>query len=456
MYRTLLHHPLEGTEVTGVRITDGDYTTRAIYATYSESAYIRDGKVVLVSPVTDPITSDIFGTLKNKYVEYGGAVYYVQTVSTTSNPSTSEFYAKAAKGYLVTFPEMRIFSGADQIDAIQSAKITAASNNGDNLTFGSVCTSCLEVKIINHNGDITIPAGTTLNAYKVADDGTETQIGVYNVEKSERVSKHIYKITAYDNVRKLDADITEWLRGLTGWPYAITDFYGMLCEHFELSHNWSSYSTVEDFMVYQFDVEDGTTGRQLMGWICECMGNYCIARPDGGLISRWYKTGYIKLFHSKSLMPGTNPEREQFYYQGSLSYGDFVAQEANYAQVRVDSSVESVPWPDYSNVSGSDKSNMYVITGNPILLAHPTYQDNNAPTAGSVNKVLAEIADRYDSLNYVPFRVTIPENPTVNVGDHVLVYGENNKGLFVAPIAEMVWSGHKMTLECHCKRTRRE
>lgn len=343
---------------------------------------------------------------------------------------------------LIVLPDgTELFSGVDRENTIRNCTITYASNDGDDLMMGSVCSACLEAKVFTATGDFSVAVGDVLTVYKVAEDGTRTQIGVFNAETPTKVTKHIYKITAYDNIRKLDVDMTDWLRGLTGWPYAITTFYSMICEKCGLESHWSSWSGIANFEVHKFDVEKSVTGRQLVSWCAEVMGDYCIANPDGSVQCNWYKTSYIRLY--KSDLPGTSPEIEQRYYQGSLSYADFETMDADEVLVREDDSEDSPLWPDVDTV------NPYIISGNPIMLNHPDY------ISGSnlfIWDVLDEIRDRYNFNVYRPFKVTIPELLAAKVGRYAFVQTDN--GTILAPITSLVWSGHKMVLECTAKRTR--
>ena len=351
---------------------------------------------------------------------------------------------------LIILPDgTELYSGAGSGDNIRSCIITYSSNDGDDLMLGSVCSAMLEAKIQSPGGDFTVAIGDVLTVYKVAEDGTRTQIGVFNVEVPTKVTKRIYKIQAYDNVRKLDVDMTEWLRSLDGWPYAITDFYSMICEECGLKWSWSSWSGIKNFLVYQFDVEKSVTGRQLVSWVAEIMGDYCIAAANGALECNWYKTTYINLY--RTALPGKREGKEQRYYQGSLSYEDFEVQDVNIVQLREDDSEDAELWPDYSDLTDVDKTNPYIITGNPILLSHPTYLTDSSVT-NSVRNALEKIADRFDFNVYRPFKVEIPELIEARAGRYAFV--QTDEGTFISPITSLVWTGQRMKLECTAKKNR--
>lgn len=461
MYRTAIVRQEKYDDVSGLIILSRS-TSQTSYSrsiSYSAKADTVDGAMVLIDPTTKTFTSaSSLSELKSKYIDLNGAIYYIPADATFSqvnvgNGTIVTSYtiqaSKAKRMYVVGF---RIFSGVSEKNAVQKVNITAASNNGDDLMIGSVCSSCLNVKIISTEGNIAVYKGDELTVYKVAPNGTETQIGVYNVSEAAWISKWQYRIIAYDNVIKLDRDITGWLRGLTGWPYALTEFYGMLATECGLESGYSTWSGASSFMVHRFDVADGTTGRQLMGSICEVMGNYCIAQTDGKLSANWYRVGYIKLYPTARAVEAGN-EYEQHWLQNALSYGDFNVQDVGYVQIREEQSEDAALWPDYG--TDADVSNAYIITGNPILMAHPTYLGTSTAT-NSVRNALTKIASRFDYTQYRPFKVTIPELPMARAGMYVQFFENENSiyPTFIAPITSMKWSGHKMTLECTAKQTR--
>lgn len=422
---------------------------------YSSKADTINGTTVLIDPTTETFTNASgLNKLKGKYIDLNGAIYLLPTDTVFSQVSigngTNAIQAsKARRLYTIGF---RVAPGAGPGNRLRKCDIHGLSSDADDLMLGSVCASWIEATIHSTDGDFTVYNGDELTVYKIAPDGAETQVGVFNVTDARWISKRVYKITAYDNVIKLDRDITGWLRGLTGWPYALTEFFGKLCDECGLESGYNTWSGASSFMVHKFDVDDGTTGRQLMGSICEVMGNYCIAQTDGKLSANWYRVGYIKLYPTAKAVESGN-EYEQHWLQNSLSYGDFNVQDVGYVQIREEQSEDAALWPDYG--TDADVSNAYIITGNPILMAHPTYLGTSTVT-DSVRNALANIASRFDYTQYRPFKVTIPELPMARAGMYVQFFENENSiyPTFIAPITSMTWSGHKMTLECTAKQTR--
>lgn len=453
MYRTRLSWEEKIENVSGLVLATGSSTSVKVSISYSTSVADVNGAPSLVNPETRNFDQNSFYTLKGYYINLSGKIYYIpqnMTVSRTSSGGTYTWKASTAKRIISV--GRSVSSGPKEKNVVISSKITASSNNGDNLMLGSVCSSQLEISIRSIGSDFSAAKGSSFSVYKIAPDGSETKIGVYNVSDAKWTSEHIYKIIAHDNVSKLNRDITGWLRGLTGWPYALTEFYGMLCDEVGVSHTYSTWDGASSFMVNQFDVEDGTTGQQLMGSICEIMGDYCIAQPDGSLRADWYSRRYIRI-HSKANQVSEGSDIDVYRYGGSLTYGDYNVKDVKFVQFREEDSEDAALWPDYGNVNNADLSNAYIITGNPIILTHPTYLTDNS-SSNSVRTAFDKIADRFDFETYRPFSVAIPETTNVHVGDYVMVGDENDKVLFLAPITDMTWTGNRIKLECTAKVNR--
>lgn len=462
MYTTVIAREEKYEDVTGLVIMSKQVsqTNYSRSIPHSAKADTVNGSVVLIEPTTKTFTTvGGLSELRGKYIDLNGAIYYIPTDATFSQVNVggvgsvaSTNTAQVSKARRMYVTGLRVAPGAGSGNRLRKCDIHGLSNDADDLMLGSVCASWIEATIHSTDGDFTVYNGDELTVYKVAPDGAETQVGVFNVTDARWISKRVYKITAYDNVIKLDRDITGWLRGLTGWPYALTEFYGMLATECGLESGYSTWSGASSFMVHRFDVADGTTGRQLMGSICEVMGNYCIAQPDGKLTANWYRVGYIKLYPTAKAVESGN-KYEQHWLQNSLSYGDFNVQDVGYVQIREEQSEDAALWPDYG--TDADVSNAYIITGNPILMAHPTYLGTSTAT-NSVRNALTKIASRFDYTQYRPFKVTIPELPMARAGMYVQFFENENSiyPTFIAPITSMKWSGHKMTLECTAKQTR--
>ena len=212
-------------------------------------------------------------------------------------------------------------AGAREESAIAQVQLTGSVNPDRELTPGGVCSTMLEVTVIDPKNQLEIGAGSRLVLRK-----ENRQAGVFYAEKPERTAAGQYRITAYDAVSRLDQDLGQWLFALSGWPYTLQAFARLVCEKCGLVLT-NSLPINGTYPVGAFSGA-GITGRQLMRWICQLGGCFCRANPEGKLEFAWYRETGLCL----------RPTGADFYYSGGLTGGEY----ATYPIEKVQLSGETV------------------------------------------------------------------------------------------------------------------
>lgn len=315
-----------------------------------------------------------------------------------------------------------VSSGTGSANAIQSVTITECVNSGEELTLGSVCAGMIEAKILAPAGGLELHAGNEMTVYR--HDGTRNHlVGVYIMEKPTRPTANTVKITGYDFVTKLDKDLTAWLNSLTGWPYKLLDFAGMVCTACGLGLVNTEIPN-GNFLVQKF-TRDSVTGRQLMQWAGELCCRFCrVSRNNPVQLEfAWYESS------EKSIAPSG----DCYYFQNSLSYEDYATAQVDAVQMRLAESDGGAVWPVVP-----ETYNRYVIIGNPLLSG--SLQADIEP---ALNTILAEL----EGFTYTPCKVSVPANMDLRAGHTVTVTDKNGKS-FTACIMTKTQAGQKDTLEC--------
>lgn len=188
---------------------------------------------------------------------------------------------------LLVLPDgSELFSGVAGENAISEVTLTHCVNAEEELTPGAVCAGMLEMKVIVPEA-LSLAAGEEITLYTVAEDGARNKEGIFIAEKPRWERANCYSITAYDRVSLLDKDLTGWLKDLSGWPYSLLDFAGMVCAECGLELITTQIPN-GDYRVQAFSAE-GITGRQLMQWAGQIAGRFCRATPDGKIEFAWYE-----------------------------------------------------------------------------------------------------------------------------------------------------------------------
>lgn len=180
--------------------------------------------------------------------------------------------------------------------ALRSVLLTASVGSA---RPGGVQAAELEVTVF---GSVEVRLGDRLELWDEAG-----QVGVFYARRITVPAPGQQQILAYDGVSKLDGDADGYLSGLT-FPVTLGDLARGLAAYFGLELTGTLLNA--DYEVPKF-LYRGITGRQLMGWICQAGGRFCVAEGNG-LRLGWFEDSGI------ALLPGT----EQFIYQGQCNLAD--------------------------------------------------------------------------------------------------------------------------------------
>lgn len=382
---------------------------------------------------------------------------------------------------IIVLPDgSEISSGINTGNAIQSCTYTECVNSGTELTLGSVCAAMVEIKLITPEGGLQIAAGAELILYK--DDGNaRRKLGIFIAEKPTRPGAHTMKLTAFDRVTLLDKDLTGWVAALTGWPYSLYDMASMVC-------NACGLELVNEdipngsYLVQKFSAE-GITGRKLMQWVGEAAGRFCRATADGKLEFAWYepanghsigtteKTAFLPLDFSYNeetqalIIDDANVQatwengivtieadsifvsddgngnvtlssgeiRQHFFFQGGLTYEDYVIAPIQKVQIHASEEDVGVVWPN-----DTEAVNTYRITGN-LLLSNEQVE--------VLQPVAQSLYDQLQAVAYTPCKVSIPARLDIRAG-HILTITDRNGKNITAYVMTKKQTGQNDSLEC--------
>jgi lipopolysaccharide export system protein LptA len=344
-------------------------------------------------------------------------------------------------------------------DNIVSVSWTEQVNSdSDNITPGAVCANAIDIEFwITSDGSLAIAQGSTLTYYKVdADTGTEYQIGIYTCEKPEKDGGNKYKVTAYDNIAKLDIDVADWLNSLN-FPITIEAFANSLAAKCGLT--FKNVPPINGDYPVQAFTANSSTGRDLMKMVAQATGCFIRAAANGELEYAWYVTNselLIATNKSKSLrfhktaydkenkilrdrqvvklrtadvvyQPESTP-----YFSGQLTFSDFTVTAIDKVQVKQSDDDVGVIYP--ADAAGT---NALVISCNKLLVT-----DSDA----TLRPYVKNLYDRLNNMVYVPCsNIQTPETLDIRAGDIVTV--TDGKRKFVTWITSIKRSGNRCTFE---------
>ena len=326
------------------------------------------------------------------------------------------------KNILILPDGTELRSGAGEKHAIRSIKLSEMVNNGADLMPGSCCSDMIEASIFAPGGALEITSGDKISLWKEAPDRNRVHMGVYTVEAPTRPTANTMKVVGYDNVAKLDKDITAWLESLTGWPYSINDFAAMVCQACGLTFSPSVGFPNEDFQIQQWS-KSGVTGRQIMRWLGEIACRFVHADPQGNICFRWYEDSGKRFA----------PNGSDYYFAGTFSYENYQIAPVDAVQLRLSDNQAGALWPE-----AEAGSNSYVITGNAILMSRAT--EDLLP-------VLESIQAELSAVTYTPCTVSGLSDALVRAGSIISIEDKNGR-LVRAYVMEKTSTGQRDTFTC--------
>lgn len=311
-----------------------------------------------------------------------------------------------------------ISSGVTGESAVKSATLTQRVNEGRELTAGSVCAAMAELTILTR-GEFTISPGDEITIYRENAEGAREDFGIFLAQEPQHTSQYLMKLTAYDRVTLLDRDLTGWLESLPGWPYTLQEFAGMVCNACGLP---LAEGTIPngDHPVRPF-TGSGITGRQIIRWIGELAGRFCICNPKGELEFSWYRQTDTRL----------TPTGERYYFGFSREdYATTPIQKLQIRQGQEDVGTVFPPEPEGDHA--------YQITANPLA---------PADSSGSLIGIAQTLFEQLQPVTYTPCKIKIPAQTGISCGD-ILQVADGDGREYTVYVMSRKQSGDKETLEC--------
>ena len=337
---------------------------------------------------------------------------------------------------------------------IISCEYTEEVNSSTNLTVGDATASELTVEILN---TANIQQDEILT-YNIIEDGVETKIGVFNVEKPTVATRTSMKFSAYDNIVKTEKIFSDWLReNQSLFPMTLLALTQYACGYCGVTLATTDFPSA-GLSVNAF-YADGITCRQILVWAASVAGRFIRANVNGALEFAWYRDARnITIFPSKvdssgSTLSVTDDGNGNLsilsnditmaddgdgnvtleapnltvltgetgvalavsssipYLQGSLSYENYTTDLIERVQINHSEDDVGVIYPAVSD------GNCFTISENMVL-------GTLEPVV--VSQIAANLHTQLKDIAYVPFSVTVPKSIKIRAGDIVSVVDSAN------------------------------
>ena len=118
------------------------------------------------------------------------------------------------------------------------------------------------------------------------ENGVRRKKGNFIAEKPQKNGANTTNIVAYDNISLLDKDVTEWFNSLEGFPYTAYDMAKKVCQYCGINFANANINN-GDYLIYATQLKS-VTARQIVRWIGEISGCFCVADENGNAVYQWY------------------------------------------------------------------------------------------------------------------------------------------------------------------------
>lgn len=304
---------------------------------------------------------------------------------------------------ILTLPSGTELKGSSPGSAVKSLTLRTSVNSGQEFTIGSAFSDYIEAEIwADPGGSLQITAGDALTYYRQDDAGSRTKVGVFYAEKLTRTKRNSYKVTAYDNMSKLDADFSGWLHANQAqFPKTIWQLVQLACQRAGVTLASSSLPINGSYSVQAFYADD-LTCRQIISWAAEAAGCYAHMNADGKL---QFLTYTDKRSTAKITPDGAS--NSTAYYADSLSYEDYTVKAIEKVQIRQSDSDVGVIYPDSTTAT-----NTYAVQGNLLL---------TTGTEANLKSVVQNLYNVLKNVTYTPCKVAVPSSSGLACGQIVHV-----------------------------------
>ena len=304
---------------------------------------------------------------------------------------------------ILTLPSGTELKGGSPGSAVKSLTLHTAVNAGQEFTIGSAFSDYIEAEIwADPGGSLQITAGDALTLYRQDDAGNRTKVGVFYAEKPTRTKRNSYKITAYDNMSKLDTDFSGWLHANQAqFPKTIWQLVQLACQRAGVALASSSLPINGSYNVQAFYADD-LTCRQIISWAAEAAGCYAHMNAAGKLEFLTYTDK-----RSTAKITPDGASNSTAYYADSLSYEDYTVKAIEKVQIRQSDSDVGVIYPDSTTAT-----NTYAVQGNLLL---------TTGTETNLKSVVQNLYNVLKNVTYTPCKVSVPSSSGLACGQIVHV-----------------------------------
>lgn len=269
-----------------------------------------------------------------------------------------------------------------------SFKLEQKLCSADSLTFGECNAAMVQFQCASGIGDVKGKDLVLQQSISASSTSGTLDLGAYVIDSCEITENKKYRtITAYDNIYKFNANVSDWYEKLT-FPISMINMFKSLCTYVGVKHNVSSLIN-GTLMIDKTISADDLQGITVLKCIAELNGGFFRANGKG-------------IIEFVQLSANTAQEEIEVKLYSSLKKEDYATLVYDKLNIRMEDG-------DIGVISGSG-DNAYIIEDNFLIY-------------GKGSALLQPVSDKIfnviKNISYVPFTSTQIGLPYIQVGDYI-------------------------------------
>lgn len=296
------------------------------------------------------------------------------------------------KNIILTFPNLDLIIKNEKI-VTESLSLIETISSDDTLEIGSCNAATLKISVADIEAELIGEEFTV----EVEVEESKVQLGTFAVATCERqVNRRFKDIVAYDRMKKLDVDASQWYNNTFTAGATLKEFRNALLTHFGIPFVEQTL-TNDDVIVNKTVTLSATTAREMLKAVMELSGAF-------GRINRSGKFEAIVLNDTVQETYTAN----DYHADNIPKYEDYMTDVIDKVQIKSEED-------DIGAIVG-DGTNVLVIESNFICYGK---------TSEQLNTIATNLFDTVSSISYIPINGNFRGLPYVEVGDCIMY--ENNK-----------------------------
>lgn len=269
-----------------------------------------------------------------------------------------------------------------------SFKLEQKLCSADTLTFGECNAAMVQFQCASSIGDVKGKDLVLQQSISASSTSGTLDLGAYVIDSCEITENKKYRtITAYDNIYKFNANVSDWYEKLT-FPISMINMFKSLCTYVGVKHNVSSLIN-GTLMIDKTISADDLQGITVLKCIAELNGGFFRANGKG-------------IIEFVQLSANTAQEEIEVKLYSSLKKEDYATLVYDKLNIRMEDG-------DIGVISGGG-NNAYIIEDNFLIY-------------GKGSALLQPVSDKIfnviKNISYVPFTSTQIGLPYIQVGDYI-------------------------------------